>query len=175
MATHFTYNSAPSKLNKKELYEEYIKLVEHSKKNDFLVSCSSPMPRTQKNHYKAMEDMIKSQKNMIKVYEERKDISDSLLKDYDDKIEYLENKIADMENMLEEECSGWEHKYNVAQEDLKKFKECALKIRKELSDSGSDEEDLVEYSCKGCDNRTISSKSEYNCSEGVCEDCQKYL
>ena len=146
MATHFTYNSAPSKLNKKELYEEYIKLVEHSKKNDFLVSCSSPMPRTQKNHYKAMEDMIKSQKNMIKVYEERKELSDSLLKDYDDKIEYLENKIADLEherqydhtdddyedlkeeneklkNMLEEECSGWEHKYNVAQEEIELMKE----------------------------------------------------
>jgi len=98
MATHYTYNSAPSKLNKKELFQEYIKLVEHSKKNDFLVSCNTPPTRTEKNKYTAMEDMIKAQKNMIKVYEERKEISDSLHKDYDDKIEYLENKIADLED-----------------------------------------------------------------------------
>ena len=39
MDTHYRYISAPSTLNKKELYEEYCKLVEHSKKNDFLLSC----------------------------------------------------------------------------------------------------------------------------------------
>ena len=130
---HFIYNSAPSKLNKKELYEEYINLVEHSKKNDFIESCNSPPTRAKKNQYKAMKDMIRAQKRMIKIYEERKDVSDSLVKDYDDKIEYLENKIADMENKNVEydvEISN----LNLELKEYKEYEELFNKVKEERDD-----------------------------------------
>jgi predicted nuclease with TOPRIM domain len=126
---HYTYCSAPSKLNKKELYQEYIKLVEHSKKNDFLVSCTKPT-RTQKQHIETQNDMIEKQKKMLKIYEEKDEISASVIKDYEEKVEYLENKIADLEKDNER-----------LQEDLKKFKECAVKIREELSESSTEDEE----------------------------------
>ena len=103
---HYSYCSAPSKLNKKQLYEEYIKLVEHSKKNDFIVSCSES--NTGRKHKEAMYNMIEKQKEVIKCAEER--------------IEYYEGIVKDLEKENEQ------------------FKECAMKIRKELSESSDENE-----------------------------------
>jgi len=156
---HFTYNSAPSKLNKKELYEEYINLVEHSKKNDFLVSCNSPPTRAKKNQYKAMKDMIRAQKRMIKLYEDKDEISASVIKDYDDKIEYLENKIADMENKNVEydvEISN----LNLELKEYKEYEELFNKVRAERDDI---EHDLSEeiHTLRKDNERLEIYKSDY--------------
>lgn len=207
MTTHYTYNSAPSKLNKKELYQEYIKLVEHSKKNDFLYSCGTPT-RTQKQHIEAQNDMIEKQKKYIQLYEEKDEISASVIKDYEEQNAQLkmgekllqgikkamneelkkakkENKELKEEIEYIEEQRQYDHtdddyedlklENEKLQEELNKYKECANKIREELSSTDEDEEDTVEYFCKGCDRIDTTTETEYKCSEGLCEECQKYL
>ena len=69
MDTHYRYISAPSTLNKKELYEEYCKLVEHSKRNDFLLSCEEG--RTSKKLKESLKNMVEKQAEVIKCAEEQ--------------------------------------------------------------------------------------------------------
>lgn len=106
MDTHYRYISAPSTLNKKELYEEYCKLVEHSKRNDFLLSCEEG--KTSKKHKETLKNMVEKKDKLIEnLKEENKELIECVasLEDiqekYEKKIEDLENKIVDLEEYQE--------------------------------------------------------------------------
>jgi predicted phage tail protein len=182
--THYAYNNAPSKLTKAQLYQEYIKVVEHSKKNDFLLSCyedalDREQSRTTKNHIKAQKDMIKAQKHMIEQYEKIQQTQKDLIKDYEDKLQQSAAQCEKYKSYHMEKCDEAEElrealHSNIAElRQLKGIEVCPAS--EDDSDIESDNEDTVEYFCKGCDRQTVSTETEYKCSEGLCDDCQKYL